>query len=172
MGRQTRFYAHPDDYPALAAGLRSLGAVAIDERTPTGDPIIREIADLDSIWLFVVRQDDLANLHPRYSDHQQTWFYSSSDDPLIELHLMPPREGIMRPGRAYYQPQRVVGDEGGLRFDDEPREFDTFAERVRRWIRRWCQKREDLLLAPSLAARFDRGEIARKGIQGELELIG
>ncbi len=32
MGRQTRFYAHPDDDGALAAGLDSLGAVAIDDR--------------------------------------------------------------------------------------------------------------------------------------------
>jgi hypothetical protein len=93
-GRQTRFYAHPDDYPALAAGLRSLGAVAIDERTPTGLPVIQDIAGLDSIWLFVVRQDDLADLRPRYSDHQQAWFYSSSKGPLIELHLMPSREAF------------------------------------------------------------------------------
>jgi hypothetical protein len=172
LGRQTRFYAHPDDYPALATGLRSLGAVAIDERTSTGQPVIQDIASLDSIWLFLVRQDDLANLHPRYSDHQQAWLYSSSGDPLVELHLMPPKEGILRPGRAYYQPQRVADDEGDPRFEDKPPEFAAFAERVRQWVRRWCQRREDLLLAPSLAARFDRGGIARKGIQGELELIG
>jgi hypothetical protein len=144
----------------------------MDERTLTGQPVIRDIASLPSIWLFIVRQDDLANLRPRYSDHQQTWFYSSSDDTLIELHLMPPQEGILRPGRVYYRPNRLANDEGDLRFEDKPQEFVAFAERVRRWIRRWCQKREDLLLAPSLAARFDRGEIACKGIQGALELIG
>ncbi len=171
MGRQTRFYAHPEDYGALAAGLDSLGAVAIDDRTPTGDPIVRDIADLDHIWLFVTRPEYLSALHPHYSDHQHAWFYSASDDPLIELHLRRPREGIMLPGRMYFEPRALAGDEVDLHFEDKPPEFVAFAERVRRWIRRWCRKREDLLLAPSLAARFDRGLIARKGIQGELELL-
>lgn len=171
VGRQTRFYTHPDDYAGLAAGLASLGAVSIDDRTPTGDPIVRDIATLDSISLFVTRREDLDSLRPRYSDHQRTWFYSVSDDPLVELHQRGPREGILRPGRVYFDPRALAGDEVDLHFQEKPPEFIAFAERVRRWIRRWCQKREDLLLAPSLAARFDRGEILRKGIRGELELL-
>lgn len=73
----------------------------------------------------------------------------------------------VRPGRVYYDPRAVVESE----YRDKPPELIAFAEQVRRWLRRWCKKREDLLLAPSLAARFDRGEIVRKGIRDELELV-
>jgi hypothetical protein len=171
MGRQTRFYAHPDDYGALAAGLDKLGAVSIDDQTPTGEPIIRDIASLQSIWLLLTRPEFLASLHPRYSDQQHTWFYSVSDDPLVELHMGRPHAGILRPGRVYFTGRALAGDDADLHYRDKSSEFVAFAERVRRWIRRWCQKRQDLLLAPSLAARFDRGELARKGAQGELELL-
>jgi hypothetical protein len=99
-------------------------------------------------------------------------FYSSSKDPLIELHLRPPRAGILRPCRVYFQPQTMADDESGLHLRDQPREFIAFTEGVRRWIRRWCERREDLLLAPSLVAHFERGEFLREGIQGELKLIG
>lgn len=171
MGRQTRFYAHPDDYAALGAGLEKFGAVSIDGRTPTGEPVVRDIASLDSLWVLVTRQDYLVALRPRYSDHQRAWLYSVSDDLVIEMHQGRPRDGILRPGRVYFTPKALAGDETDLRLEDKPPEFVAFAERWRRWIRRWCQKREDLLLSPSLAARYDRGELVRRGIQGELEVL-
>ncbi len=168
MGRQTRFYAHPDDYAGMAEGLRLQGAVVIDHRSSTGEPVIRDIADAHgSIDVFLTHWRYLRALHPRYSEHQQTWFYNVSDDPLVELHVWQPHEGILRPGRVYFNPRAVFEFE----FYDKPQEFIAFAEKVRRWLRRWCKKREDLLLAPSLAARFDRGELVRKDIQDELELV-
>jgi hypothetical protein len=170
-GRQLKFYAHPDDYGDLSAGLDALRAVSIDDRSPTKDPIVRDIATLESIWQLVTQKDCLASLSPRYSEHQQCWIYSVSDDVVIELHQGKPREGILRPGRVYYTPQALIGDEVNLHLENKPQNFIVFAELLRRWIRSWCKKREDLLLAPSLAARFDRGELARKGIQGELELL-
>jgi hypothetical protein len=172
MGRQTRFYAHPDDFAGLAEGLRSLGAAVIDERSPTAEPVIRNIADSrDSIRVLLTLPEYLSGLRPRYLAHQQAWRFSESDDPLVQLSVWQPHQEILRPGRVYFTTRSLEGDEGDLCFEDKPAEFVAFAERVRLWIRRWCQKREDLLLSPSLAARFDRGEIVRKGIQGELELV-
>jgi hypothetical protein len=171
MGRQTQFYAHPDDYPGLAEGLRSLGAIVIDERSPTAEPVIRDIADtLGSVRVLLALPECLSGLRPRYSVQEEAWRFSESDDPLVQLSVWWPDQGILRPGRVYFTTRSLEGDEGDLRFEDKAAEFVAFAERVRRWIRRWCQKREDLLLAPSLAVRFDRGELVRKGVQ-DLELL-
>lgn len=168
MGRQTRFYAHPDDYAGMAEGLRSQEAVVIDRRSSTGEPVIRDITDAHgSIDVFLTHRRYLRALHPRYSEHQKTWIYSVLDDPLVELDVPRPHEGVLRPGRVYFNPRTVFESE----LYDKPQEFIAFAEQVRRWLRRWCKKREELLLAPSLVARFDRGELARKDIQNELELM-
>lgn len=78
-----------------------------------------------------------------------------------------PHEGVLRPSRVYFDPRAVFEFE----LYDKPQEFIAFAEKVRRWLRRWCKEREDLLLTPSLAARFDRGELVRKDIPDELELV-
>jgi hypothetical protein len=45
MGRQTRFYAHPDDYAGLLDGLRSAGAMAIAHKHLAGEPQVMELAD-------------------------------------------------------------------------------------------------------------------------------
>jgi hypothetical protein len=42
---------------------------------------------------------------------------------------------------------RCVTDSG---YVDKPTEFVAFAEKIRRWVRRWCDKRDDLMLAPSM----------------------
>lgn len=167
MGRQTRFYAHPDDYGKLATGLRSLGAIVLNDRHSAGAPEIKDIADTDSsINFYLTLEHFLAELRARYTLHP-SWPYNVSDDPLVKLHAWRPQNGVLRSGRVYYDARKVVD----LEFRDKPPEFVVFAERVRRWIRQWCQKREDLLLAPSLAARFDRAEIHRIGDQDELELL-
>lgn len=169
MGRQTRFYAHPDDYEGLAEGLRSNGAVTIDHEHSAGEPVIVDLAKAGgSINAFLTRPEYLGELRARYTGHQN-WRLSVHDDPIVELHIwQPPRAGLIRPGRVYYQARRVVE----LEYVDQPAEFVAFAEQVRRWLRRWCRKSEDLWLAPSLAARFDRGQIVRDGTQGNLRLLG
>lgn len=169
MGRQTRFYARPDDYEALAQGLRSIGAVTIDHEHSAGEPVIVDLAKADaSISAFLTLPEYLGELRARYTAHQN-WRLNASDDPIVELHIWQPRSaGLIRPGRVYYEARGVVE----LEYVDKPAEFVAFAEHVRKWLRRWCRKREDLWLAPSLAARFDDGQIVRDGIQGNLRLLG
>jgi hypothetical protein len=167
MGRQTEFYAHPDDYGALEEGLHSHSAVAIGRRSPTNEPVIRSfVQEHGSVDVLLTHWRYLGALHPRYSEHQETWICSVSDDPLVELDMLQPRKGTWRPGRIYYIPRELVESE----YQDKPSEFIAFAEQIRRWLRRWCQRREGLLMTPSLAARFDRGEVG-KGNQGYLELL-
>lgn len=172
MPRQTVFYAHPDDYPELAAGLQALGAVVIGERSPTAEPVVVNIAAIQGpVSVMLTRPEYLAGLRPHdLHPHQDVWRFDPMNDPLAGLNIWRPREGVLRPAQVYYFTRSVEGDEPDRHFEDKPAEFVKFAEAVRRWIRRWCQKRHDILLAPSLAARFDRGQIAPKGIQGELEL--
>ncbi len=167
MGRQTRFYAHPDDYAGLLSGLRSVGAMAIAHKHLAGEPQVVELADVNgSLDLYLIQPEYLEELRATYTAHPN-WHLSVSDDSLVELRAWRPHSGVMRPGRVYFQ----VRGTKDFEFVDKPAEFVAFAEMARRWIRRWCQKREDLLLAPSLAARFDRGQVVRKGAQGDLQLL-
>lgn len=86
MGRQTGFYAHPDDYSALAEGLRSQGAVTIDDQSTNGEPVIRNIAEEHgSISVLLTHWRYLPSLRPWYSKQQRTWFYSVTDDLVAEL---------------------------------------------------------------------------------------
>lgn len=168
MGRQFGFYAHPDDYGELATGLGSLGAVAIGRRSPNGLPMIRDIADPGrDVNAFLTRPEYFSELHSRSPGTSDEWLCSIFDDCLIELSIWLPRDGLVRPGRVYYIPRYLVESEEY----DKPPEFIEFAEQVRKWLRRWCKKREGLWLSPVLAARFDNGQLIRKGPLEALELL-
>jgi hypothetical protein len=167
MGRQTRFYVDPGDYAALAAGLLSLGAVLLSRRSPTPEARIADPGDpAVPVNVLVTLPRFLAELRPRYSHHQGAWLFNEQDDPVVELHLWPPREGVLWPGRVYFTTRSLEGDEVDLRFEDKSPEFVAFAERLRRFVRRWCEKRDGLLVSPSLAARYDSGKVVRHGLEG------
>jgi len=141
LGLQTD--KRPGDYAALADGLRSLGAVLLSYRSPTAEPAIVDQDDSAvPMRVLLTLPKFLSELRPRYSQHQEAWLFSESDDPLVQLDLWPPREGILRPGRVYFTTRSLEGDEVDLRLEVKSADFIAFAERLRRFLRRWFEKRD------------------------------
>jgi hypothetical protein len=61
---------------------------------------------------------------------------------------MDTRDGVLRASRIYYQAEEIP----------EP-EFIVFVESVRRFLRRWCDRRNGLLVSPNVAALCDSGKL-------------
>jgi hypothetical protein len=168
VGRQTVFFSHPDDYAALAKGLHERGAVIIAEKSPIRDPVIYNLSEASGfVSAYFTHWRFLPTLQPRYVENLQMWLYSSRYGPLIELFLRQPRDGVLEHGRVYFETRFVVEDE----YVEHSAEFVAFAEQARGWIRRWCKRRDGLLLTPSLAILFDRGDVLPADKPGTLKVL-
>jgi hypothetical protein len=90
VGRQTRFYAHPDDYAGLLEGLRSVGAMAIADKHLAGEPQVVELGDAsNSLLIYLIQPQYLGELRATYLAHPN-WHLSTSDDLLVELPPVAP----------------------------------------------------------------------------------
>jgi hypothetical protein len=151
VGRQTRFFVLPADYPPLAGELRSMGAVVIAQRAVSSTPSELDLAEVDgSIFARITQRRYLDDLRPDYVRNLDMWIFRMQDAALAELSLRQPRDGVLGASRLYYRAEEIP----------EP-EFIVFVERVRRLLRRWCDRRDGLLVSPSVAELCDSGKLAR-----------
>jgi hypothetical protein len=151
VGRQTRFFALQADYPSLAGELRSMGAVVIARRATSSTPCELDLAQINgSVFACITQRRYLDDLRPDYVENLDLWLFRMQDAALAELSLQQPRDGILRASRLYYRAEEIP----------EP-EFIVFVESVRRFLRRWCDRRDGLLVSPSVAALCESGELAR-----------
>ena len=151
MGRQTRFFILPADYPSLAGELRSLGAVTIHVRTASSTPRELDLTHVTgSVFARITQLRYLDDLRPDYVRNLGMWLFRMQDAALAELCLHQPQARVLRASRQYYRAEEIP----------EP-EFIVFVESVRRLLRRWCDRRDGLLVSPKVAALCDSGELAR-----------
>jgi hypothetical protein len=151
VGRQTRFFILPEDYPSLAVKLRSMGAVVIAQRATSSTPRELDLAQVaGSVFAGITQPRYLDDLRPDYVRKLDMWLFRMQDAALAELSLQQPRDGVLRASRLYYRAEEIP----------EP-EFIIFVESVRRMLRRWSDRRGGLLVSPKVAALCDSGKLTR-----------
>lgn len=168
MGSQVNYFMTPVDIDALEPRLqRVTPMLVLGYKSQSATPTIMNslsVNDMGSEELtrFLVRQEDLWDVKPRFVANQGYWTLDTNYPPIIEFDRCYCKNGLIGPGRMYFKSGHYENQE----WVEKSPEFLTWAKKLlgitRRFMKRGAVNNAhwaSWYWAPDALARYESGEL-------------